>query len=156
MFNQRKKLFLLILILLLTFIISFNNIGSISAYNPTRQINNTNTNLKSEIIVHFIDVGQGDSILIETNNKIMLIDGGTREAGSRVVSYLQQLDVEHLDIVIGTHPHADHIGGLIKVIETFSVGEVIDPKVIHTTKTFKDYLTVIDKKTSLLLSVIME
>lgn len=48
--------------------------------------------------------------------------------------------------MIGTHPHADHIGGLINVMEALPVNEVIDPAVVHTTKTFEDYLTIIDKK----------
>lgn len=92
--------------------------------------------------IHFIDVGQGDAILVITPEKIMLVDGGPRQSG--VVSYLQALDIEYIDIVIGTHPHADHIGGLISVFHEFDVGEVIDPGVVHTTVTFNDYLTVID------------
>lgn len=92
--------------------------------------------------IHFIDVGQGDAIFIETPGQNMLVDAGVRESG--VTEYLQSLDIERIDIVIGTHPHADHIGGLIEVFQTFEVGEVIDPGVTHTTTTFHYYMSTID------------
>ncbi len=94
--------------------------------------------------VHFIDVGQGDSIFIKTPEKNILIDGGGR--GNTVVNYLRNQGVESLDLVIGTHPHADHIGGLINVMQAIPVKEIIDPGVAHTTVTFEDYLDVIDEK----------
>ena len=93
---------------------------------------------------HFIDVGQGDSILIKTTNKNILIDGGDR--GNIVVNYLRNQGVSSLDLVIGTHPHADHIGGLINVMDAIPVKEIIDPGVAHTTITFEDYLDIIDEK----------
>lgn len=99
-----------------------------------------------KLTVHFIDVGQGDSILIQTPSQNILIDGGERSAGPTVVKYLQDQGVNKLDLVISTHPHSDHIGGLINVLKAFPVKEVIDPAIIHTTKTFEDYLTLIDQK----------
>lgn len=93
--------------------------------------------------VHFIDVGQGDSIYIKTPTQDILIDGGER--GDTVVEYLKEQNVEDLELVIGTHPHADHIGGLINVFEQIPVTEVMDPGVVHTSKTFEDYLTLIDQ-----------
>lgn len=92
--------------------------------------------------IHFIDVGQGDAIFVETPQQNMLVDAGWNDSG--VTQYLQSLEVERIDIVIGTHPHADHIGGLIEVFQTFEVGEVIDPGVTHTTVTFNNYLATID------------
>ena len=94
--------------------------------------------------VHFIDVGQGDAVFISTPTHKVLIDGGNR--GDTVLNYLRSNGVNHLDLVIGTHPHADHIGGLIDVLQAVPVSEVIDPAVVHTTRTFEDYLTIIDKK----------
>lgn len=94
--------------------------------------------------VHFIDVGQGDAILIRSANHAVLIDGGNRN--TTVLDYLSSLGVQILDLVVGTHAHADHIGGLIPVLEQLSVHEVMDPAVVHTSKTFEDYLTVIDRK----------
>ena len=60
-----------------------------------------------QLIVHFIDVGQGDAILIQTPSQNILIDGGNR--GTTVVNYLKAKGVNSLDLVIGTHPHADHL-----------------------------------------------
>ena len=94
--------------------------------------------------VHFIDVGQGDAILIRSTTHAVLIDGGNRN--TTVLDYLSFLGVQQLDLVVGTHAHADHIGGLIPVLENLPVHEVMDPAVVHTSKTFEDYLTVIDRK----------
>ena len=79
--------------------------------------------------VHFIDVGQGDSILAESEGRFMLVDGGENDQAQTVVNYLKQAGVTRLDYVIGTHPHSDHIGGLDKVIDTFDIGTVILPPV---------------------------
>ncbi len=98
--------------------------------------------IEESYTLHFIDVGQGDAIFIETPEKVMLVDGGWGDSG--VVEYLQNLNIEYIDIVIGTHPHADHIQGLIGVFYEFEVGKVIDPGVTHTSQTFQNYLAVID------------
>lgn len=98
----------------------------------------------SDLFVHFIDVGQGDSILVQTPSQNILIDGGERTAGPIVVDYLRKQGVKKLDIVISTHPHSDHIGGLIDVLKTFPVKEVIDPAIVHATKTYEEFLTLID------------
>ena len=92
------------------------------------------------LTVHYIDVGQGDSILAGSDGHYMLIDAGENDQADTVVSYLKQAGVTSLDYVIGTHPHSDHIGGLDKVIDTFPVDKVILPPVEHTTKTFEDVL----------------
>ena len=98
------------------------------------------------LTVHFIDVGQGDSILAESDGHFMLVDAGENDQADTVVSYLKGQGVEALDYVIGTHPHSDHIGGLDKVIDTFDVGKVILPPVEHTTKTFEDVLDAVAGK----------
>ncbi|APQ99978.1 cell wall-binding repeat-containing protein [Clostridium botulinum] len=96
--------------------------------------------------IHYIDVGQGDSILIQQDGHSMLIDAGTNASENTVVNYLKSKGVTKLDYVIGTHPHEDHIGGLDKVIDNFAVDKVIMPKVTHTTQTFKDVITSIQNK----------
>jgi len=100
-----------------------------------------------EMRVHFIDVGQGDSIFIESpNGKTMLVDGGVKGAGQRVVSYLKELGVNKLDIVVATHPDADHIGGLIPVLNSIDIGQFYDSGKVHTSQTFEEMLTLIDTK----------
>lgn len=97
----------------------------------------------SQMEVHFIDVGQADSILIESANEYMLIDAGNNEDGELVVNYLRKEGVDKLKYVIATHPHEDHIGGMDDVINNFDVNTVFMPDVAHTTKTFEDVLTAI-------------
>ena len=94
--------------------------------------------------VHFIDVGQGDSIYIRTPSQDILIDAGER--GDTVVDYLKGQNVDDLELVIGTHPHSDHIGGLVDVLEEIPTEEVVDPGVVTTSKTYEDYLTLIDAR----------
>ena len=78
--------------------------------------------LPGQVTVHFIDVGQGDAILIDIGATEVLIDGGERSPG--VVAYLKEFVDGPLEVMVATHPHADHIGGLIQVLESFAVGEV--------------------------------
>jgi competence protein ComEC len=105
--------------------------------------NPTDNGSKKEMAVHFLDVGQGDSILIKSDNVTILIDGGPRSAGQKIVSYLKKAGVSSIDLLISTHPHEDHIGGLASVLQEFPVIEVIDPGIVHTTKTFENYLDLI-------------
>ena len=70
----------------------------------------------STFSIRFIDVGQGDCALIECDGHYMLIDGGDTSAGDKVYSVLVENDIKHLDILVASHLHADHIGGLIKAL----------------------------------------
>ena len=96
--------------------------------------------------VYCLDVGQGDSILITNNNKTMLIDASTNEMGSRVVKYLNDLEIKKIDYLVGTHPHEDHIGGLDNVIKNFDIGTIYMPNVVATTKTFEEVIDAISAK----------
>ncbi|MEG1299557.1 MAG: MBL fold metallo-hydrolase [Erysipelotrichaceae bacterium] len=96
--------------------------------------------------IHTIDVGQGDATLIQLKDKNILIDGGENEKGLDVKNYLTSLGVTKLDVVIGTHPHSDHIGGLDIIIDAFEVKEVFLPNKIHTSKTFEDLLSSMKRK----------
>ena len=101
---------------------------------------------QEDLLIDFIDVGQADSILIRNQDKTMLIDAGTNEAGETVVAYLQNLGITKIDYLIGTHPHEDHIGGLDDVINHFNIGQIYMPKIETTTKTFEDVLDAIENK----------
>lgn len=93
-----------------------------------------------ELTVHFIDVGQADSILVQSGEHAMLIDAGNNADGDLVVEYLQSQGVKQLDYLIGTHPHEDHIGGLDNVILSFPIETVILPQAETNTRTFEDVL----------------
>ncbi|QDP39348.1 ComEC/Rec2 family competence protein [Radiobacillus deserti] len=101
-----------------------------------------------ELKVHFLDVGQGDSMLIEApNGKKVLIDGGRPSAGETVVQYLKNQHISSLDLVISTHPDFDHIGGLVDVLKKVHVKKVIDSGKLYYTDTYHEYMDVIhDKK----------
>ncbi|WP_067728730.1 ComEC/Rec2 family competence protein [Oceanobacillus damuensis] len=100
-----------------------------------------------EMQVHFIDVGQGDSILIQTpQNRSILIDGGPPGSGKKILSYLEELGIEKLDLLVATHPDIDHIGGLPEVLESIEVVEILDTGRLHPTKTFANYINQIRKK----------
>lgn len=110
---------------------------------PTKPSQHTEATLE----VHFIDVGQGDSILVKlSSGENILIDGGDRSAGPIVTEYLRSQDVTEIDLMVSSHPHQDHIGGLISVLNEFPVKRVLDPAAPHTTQTFEEYLTLILEK----------
>ncbi len=95
--------------------------------------------------VHFIDVGQGDCIYVLTpDGYSLLIDAGDVKAGPKVVQYLTALGVKKIDVLVSTHPHSDHIGGMQAVLAAFKVGQVYDSGRLHTSKTFEEYLKTID------------
>ena len=100
----------------------------------------------NNLTVHFLDVGQGDSELIQFNNKNVLVDGGVQDMGPRVESYLRDHGVSSLDLVVATHPHEDHIGGLLKVLNDFPVKQVLDSGQPDTSQTYESFLTLIDNK----------
>lgn len=89
------------------------------------------------LTVHFIDVGQGDAILMESAGATFLIDGG--EASANVEDYLQAHGVAEVDLMVATHPHDDHIGGLIDVLSLFDVHEIWTNGATHTSQTYQDF-----------------
>ena len=100
--------------------------------------------------VHFIDVGQGSSVLLQSGSNGILIDAGEKEYGDDVVNYLKSHGVTQLDYVVATHPHTDHIGGLLIVLNDINVKNVIMPKLTSsnapTTKTYESFLQLIYDK----------
>ncbi|MDH5201145.1 MAG: lamin tail domain-containing protein, partial [Candidatus Bathyarchaeota archaeon] len=98
--------------------------------------------LAGNVTVHFIDVGQGDSIFVDTPTLDMLVDGGPVNAGETVLGYLQALNVTRIDVVVATHPHEDHIGELIAVLAEYNLSQiplVLDSGFQATTDTYRDY-----------------
>ena len=96
--------------------------------------------LTDETAVHFIDVGQGDSALLLSGGQAVLVDAGTEESGAAVVRYLEDLGVTRLYAAVATHPHADHIGGMAQVLDTFSVEHFYMGPETQNTASFSDLL----------------
>lgn len=144
-----KRNFFEILIILLAFFIINNQDKIKNLFNQNNNQNqndyiNTNNDL---LKVHYLDVGQGDSIFIELpNNETMLIDAAESYQSENIINYLKNLNYQKIDYVIGTHPHTDHIGGLKDIINTFEIGKIYMPKVVSTTKTYESLLMAIKDK----------
>lgn len=101
----------------------------------------TNKNIVSDnikgMIVHFIDVGQGDSILIQVNSKNLLIDSGPSTSKDKLLKYINSLKISKFDYIIATHPHEDHIGNMSYIIDNFEVLNFYAPKISSNTKAFE-------------------
>lgn len=144
-----KRNFFEILIILLAFLIINNQDKIKNLFNQNNNQNqndyiNTNNDL---LKVHYLDVGQGDSIFVELpNNETMLIDAAESYQSENIINYLKNLNYQKIDYVIGTHPHTDHIGGLKDIINTFEIGKIYMPKVGSTTKTYESLLMAIKDK----------
>lgn len=100
----------------------------------------------ADLAVSFVDVGQGDAALVQCDGHNMLIDAGTNASTDALLSYLSDVGATSYDLVVGTHPHEDHIGGLDKVIEQYDVANVWMPRVQADTRTFEDVLLAIQAK----------
>lgn len=120
-------------------------LGMEEPYEPAQQLTD-----EKMAAVHMIDVGQGDSILIQTKEKAVLIDAGERDQGQTVCDYLKSAGVNKLDLVIATHPHSDHIGGLADVLTQIRTEEILMPELsdemVPTTSSFQRLLTAVEKE----------
>ena len=124
--NSIKKYFLSILIIL--FLLSFT--ASLFA--------------QDIVSIYFLDVGQGDaSIIITPEDRVVMIDSGPDE--SLILRYLQNLGISHIDLLVATHAHADHITGMDKIIAKYKPKAFIDPGIPHTTATYQRMITAVDK-----------
>lgn len=125
--------------LALTFLAGVTAAGTTVTAKPAGAVTN--------MLVHYIDVGQADSALIQLpNGQNVVIDAGNNADSTLVVNYLKSKGVTKVDYVIGTHPDEDHIGGLDAVINNFAIGKVYLPARTSTTQTYNDVLTAVANK----------
>lgn len=100
-----------------------------------------------DMTVHFVNIGQGSAqVIVAPSGKVMLIDAGNNDDEDDIVAYLNNLGIKRIDYVIGTHPDADHVGGLDAAIRSFEIGEIYMPKISANTITFEDVLQSISDK----------
>lgn len=97
-----------------------------------------------DLKIIYIDVGQADASLIIQGEHSMLIDAGNNYDGEMVCQLIEEEGIEKLDMIIGSHPHADHIGGLTDVIGRFEIGQLFMPRVTTTTRIFEEVLDAIE------------
>jgi len=101
----------------------------------------------TDLRFYAIDVGQGDSSLfIFPDGKTMLVDAGTSEAGNAVVDFLKSKGVKKIDLLVATHPHSDHIGGMQDVLSEFEIGKIWDSGYIHGSSYQKKFYMMVKEK----------
>ena len=98
-----------------------------------------------KLAVHFIDVGQADATLVTCDGMTMLIDGGNAEDSNLMYAYLKKHHVSHLDYVIGTHAHEDHIGGLAGALKYASVDTAYCPVTDYDSNAFDHFAKAVEK-----------
>ncbi|MFA5623608.1 MAG: helix-hairpin-helix domain-containing protein [Bradymonadales bacterium] len=98
----------------------------------------------AELVVEILDVGQADGFLLSLEGKTVLIDAG--EKAEQMKEYLEDRGIRRLDMVVGTHPHADHIGGMEAVLRNFDIGVYVDNGFPHTTVLYEKVMTAAEEK----------
>lgn len=101
--------------------------------------NKPNIHVSGDFETHFIDVGQADAELVICDGKAMLIDGGNAEDSNLIVSYLRDLDITHLDYVVCTHAHEDHVGGLSGALHECEADNVFCSSLSYNSKAFNNF-----------------
>ncbi len=101
----------------------------------------------AELQIHFLDVGQGDCTIVLCDGEAMVIDGGPRASASYVYNYVRKtLKLQHIDFVISTHPHLDHVYGLSSVLNAAPVDLVLTPVLEWDSKAFEYMLKYAEKQ----------
>lgn len=142
-----KLLNKIIFILIVLIGIFYTNKELIKKDNTSYAMKQTENDDVNKLEIYYFDVGQADSILIKENNYNILIDAGNNEDGENLVNYLKNnLNINKFNMVVGTHPHEDHIGGLNNIIDEFDIDTILMPNATSTSKTFESVLNSIENK----------
>ena len=103
----------------------------------------TTAQASTNVTIKFIDVGQGEAILIALPEKTMLIDAGPTGSAPKITQVLQELGRDKIDYLVATHPDEDHIGGMADVISSTQIGTIYAPNKTNNTATYRKFLTAI-------------
>lgn len=99
-----------------------------------------------KLTVSFLNVGQADCTLITLGEETLLIDAGDAKSGDKIVEYMQKQNIDDIDYFVTTHPHADHIGSAVTVMNHYPVDILLMPDAERTTKTYQNFITYIEEK----------
>jgi beta-lactamase superfamily II metal-dependent hydrolase len=100
-----------------------------------------------DMTVSVIDVGQGDSILIQSEGEALLVDAGRGGKNDAVVAYCQARGVDEIDYLVATHPDADHIGGMAGVLDAFDVAHnIITPTATSTSQAYRGFVAAVENE----------
>ena len=102
--------------------------------------------MEDKMQVHFLDVGQGLSILVQLGDEVLIYDGGERHASSFVVSYLEDLGITEIDYMISSHYDSDHVSGLIGCLNTFDVKNVIGSNYVHSSSLYTSFMDAVKEE----------
>ena len=133
-------------VLLSTLLVFFLFLTACSPSSLFSSAPNTHSQDGSTLEVHFLDVGQADAALLLCGSEAMLIDGGNVSDSRLVAAYLKEHHVSHLDYVVSTHAHEDHVGGLSGALNVASAGTVLSPVKNYDSKAFRDFLKYVKKQ----------
>ena len=144
--NNLYNKIIIIIMFIISLIYCYSDNVTKSKVNDNSIEQRVNSEVVGNLKISYLDVGQADSILINCDNKYMLIDAGNNEDGMKLVNYFNSLGISNFDYVVGTHAHEDHIGGMDDIIDNFSINNFYMPDVITTTKTFEEVLDTLENK----------
>ena len=141
-----------IFFVLLAVLVLLHYTGALPAYTPPAQSPAAPVSplpsgipVSGELDVYVLDVGQGDSLFLRSpSGKTMLVDAGESQHFDEIDAFLRKQGVEKLDIVVATHPHSDHIGGMSQVISAYGIGQFYLPDALHTSVTFECMLDALE------------
>ncbi|MBQ4137005.1 MAG: MBL fold metallo-hydrolase [Clostridia bacterium] len=145
--NRRTTLIsLLIFILILALFYTFSPDFRLALSEQLELAESVSYDLSKNAVVHIIDVGQGDSILLQSGSYNMLVDAGPNSAEESLVQYLDSLGIKKLDCVVLTHPHEDHIGGADLVLNRFGADTLLMPDCSADSRAFENILDIAEEK----------
>ena len=129
-YSKNKMLNLVIITLIFTLLIA-------SIANAENNISKSPK--ESSFKIAFLDVGQADAAIIECDGHYMLIDGGNKEDSSLMYAFLKQYSIDYLDIVVATHAHEDHVGGIAGALNYANAGLILSPVQNYDSEAFTDF-----------------